>query len=269
MPSQTPKESKAKSVPTGGPPDSKKPDEEEIPKYRPHKAQPTPKLDRLLAFRSINPVYGAYLVEQFALADANERLMALESVLGMPRPMLKHVAPPGPDELPPGPLQMERLDLDLIAMGLVTVDELRPQRDPDVPWDPPPAMTLAAKLRMHAGATYPGMGVVIAHPIWAAGDLLLNFDGNFDKLVKTRDLIKQEGIVFRHLLRLILLCGEFEAVCPDGWEPAAWQAELKQLADQVTESCRGIDPESTDKMIEQAHSADVVEGEVPETPSTS
>ena len=31
---------------------------------------------------------------------------------------------------------------------------------------------------------------------------------------KSRDLVKQEGIVFRHLLRLILLCGEFAQVSP-------------------------------------------------------
>lgn len=230
-------------------------------KYRPHQAVPTAKLERLLAFRSVNPVYGAYLLEQFGLADANERLMALESVLGMPRPMLKQVAPPGPDELPPGPLQTERLDPELVSMGLVTAEELRPQRDPDSPYDPPPAMTLANKLRLYFHATYPGVGDVVAHPIWAAGDLLLNFGGDFDKLVKTRDLIKQEGIVFRHLLRLILLCGEFSAVCPDGMELEVWQSELQDLADQLTASCREVDPESTDKTIEMAHSADIVEGE--------
>ena len=41
--------------------------------------------------------------------------------------------------------------------------------------------------------------------VWAAGELLRDFNGNFNLYVRTRDLVKQEGIVFRHLLRLILL----------------------------------------------------------------
>src|SRR5262249_39832657 len=77
-----------------------------------------------------------------------------------------------------------------------------------------------------------------------------------------RDLIKQEGIVFRHLLRLILLCGEFSQVCPPEITLQQWQADLRGLADQLTASCREVDPTSTDQMIELAHGADVVEGEV-------
>ena len=38
------------------------------------------------------------------IADRNERIQALESVLEMPRPLLRHVRVPCPDKLPPGPL---------------------------------------------------------------------------------------------------------------------------------------------------------------------
>jgi hypothetical protein len=96
--------------------------------------------------------------------------------------------------------------------------------------------------------------------VWAVGELL-RFNGNFNLFVKTRDLVKQEGIVFRHLLRLILLCGEFMQVCPRDTTPEEWQADLKDLADRLTASCREVDPASTDQMIEFAHAADVVEGE--------
>jgi hypothetical protein len=96
--------------------------------------------------------------------------------------------------------------------------------------------------------------------VWAAGELL-RYGGNFNLYVKTRDLIKQEGIVFRHLLRLILLCGEFAQVTPPEADPAEWQAWLRELAEQLTESCRAVDPTSTDQAIELAHAADVVEGE--------
>jgi hypothetical protein len=90
---------------------------------------------------------------------------------------------------------------------------------------------------------------------------LLQFGGNFNKYVQSRDLVKQEGIVFRHLLRLILLLGELAQVCPPDTTADAWQADLRELGEQLTASCRAIDPTSTDEVIELAHAADVVEGE--------
>jgi hypothetical protein len=40
-----------------------------------------------------------------------------------------------------------------------------------------------------------------------------------------------------------------------------WQSDLRELSEQLTASCRAVDPTSTDEMIEKAHAADVVEGE--------
>ena len=40
-----------------------------------------------------------------------------------------------------------------------------------------------------------------------------------------------------------------------------WNFEMRDIANQLTESCRAIDPASTDEAIEKAHAADVVEGE--------
>jgi len=40
----------------------------------------------MLAFRSINPLYGAFLLEHLGVADSLERVQAMESVLGLPRP---------------------------------------------------------------------------------------------------------------------------------------------------------------------------------------
>jgi hypothetical protein len=101
--------------------------------------------------------------------------------------------------------------------------------------------------------------------VWCAGELL-RFGGNFNKFVQSRDLVKQEGIVFRHLLRLILLCGEFALTCPPDAEASAWQAELRDVAEQLTACCRAVDPASTDEVIELAHAADVVEGETGKLP---
>jgi hypothetical protein len=46
-------------------------------------------------------------------------------------------------------------------------------------------------------------------------------------------------------------------------DPNEWQADLRDLRDHLTASCRAIDPTSTDEMIELAHAADLVEGETP------
>ena len=86
--------------------------------------------------------------------------------------------------------------------------------------------------------------------------------GDFDKYVRGRDLTKQEGLIFRHLLRMILLCGEFAQLAPPELDPADWQRELRELAEQLTATCRGVDPESTDKVLESMQQgADVVAGE--------
>ena len=69
--------------------------------------------------------------------------------------------------------------------------------------------------------------------------------------VRGRDLTKQEGILFKHLLRMILLCGEFAQVTPKGVEPDVWQARLTAIADGLTTSCRAVDPQSTDELLEE------------------
>jgi hypothetical protein len=60
---------------------------------------------------------------------------------------------------------------------------------------------------------------------------------------------------------MVLLCGEFEHVTPEGMDPAAWRQEMRDLADLLTASCRSVDPESTDQMLENVSAADVVMGE--------
>jgi len=82
-------------------------------------ATPTPKLDTLLVFRSVHPLFAAFLLDHLGIADRTERLQAFESVLELPRPILKFVRPPWPDELPPGPLAATRLDNELIQRGLI------------------------------------------------------------------------------------------------------------------------------------------------------
>lgn len=242
---------------------SAKPQAEE--RYQARTATPTAKLDQLLVFRSIHPLYGAFLLQHLGIADQNERLQAFESVLEMPRSVLRYVRVPWEEDLPLGPLALTRLDAELVQRGLMIAkapaDEGAEEDDDWSPWreevHPP---TLAEKLRLLFDATYADVHDVTTQSVWSAGELL-RFEGNFNKYVQARDLVKQEGIIFRHLLRLILLLGEFTQVTPDGLDAATWQADLRAIADRLTASCRDIDPTSTDEAMASAHAADVVEGE--------
>src|SRR4030065_515971 len=113
-------------------------------------ARPTENLARLSMFRGINPLYAVFLVNQLGIADRNERVQAMESVL-----------------------------------------EVRRLFDYD----------------------FPGVRDLRTSPVWAAGELL-QFGGDFNQYVTSKSLQKQEGMIFRHALRLILLVNEFVQVCP-------------------------------------------------------
>ncbi|OWK47424.1 DEAD/DEAH box helicase [Fimbriiglobus ruber] len=230
--------------------------------YQPILATPTERLDQLLVFRAVHPLYGAFLIEYLGTASREERIQAFESVLELPRPLLKFVRVPF--ELPPGPLATEKLDPELISRGLIVAKPPKVEGEPEeeeefVPWDERPPV-FAEKLRLLFDAIHPEITDVTTQAVWAAGEVL-NFGGNFNTYITSRELAKQEGLIFRHLLRMILLTQEFEQLTPPGVEPAAWQAELKDIADRLTETCRSVDPMSTEETIKKAHAADVVEGE--------
>jgi superfamily II DNA/RNA helicase len=231
--------------------------------YNPILATPTPLLDKLLVFRAVHPLYGAFLVEKLGPASREERMQAFESVLELPRPLLKFVRVPF--ELPPGPLQTEFLDPELVARGLIVEKPPKGEGEEEedeefVPWDERPPV-FAEKLRLLFDALNPDVTDVTTQAVWAAGEVLA-FGGNFNAFISSKDMAKQEGLVFRHLLRLILLTEEFSQLTPPGVETAAWQAELKDIADKLTETCRQVDPQSTEETIQKAHTrSDVVEGE--------
>ncbi len=241
-------------------------DRDESAPYKPEKATPTDQLDVLLAFRAIHPLYGAFLVEQLADAEIEERIQAFESVLEIARTVVRFVRVP--DDMPPGPLTL-RLDQELVQRGLIpekhmatyVPDEEEDNRfsfDRDEEWVRPPK--LADKLKILFEAENPDVHDVNVLAVWAAGELL-EFGGDFNKLVTAKNLVKQEGIIFRHVLRLILLLGEFMEVTPPGVDPVEWRTQLQEIADRLTESCREVDPQSTEETIEQSQQADFVEGE--------
>ena len=170
--------------------------ERAAPEYRAQRAYPTERMADFFIFRSVNPVYALFLLEQFSLADPIERLQALESVLELPKALIRSVRVPNPEKLPPGPLARNYLDNELVTRGLITAGDLYPPWDPDIPFEERKyAPPLAEKLRILFDATYPGVHGVFVQPVWAAGELL-NFECNFQNYIGSRDLAKQEASCF-------------------------------------------------------------------------
>lgn len=231
--------------------------------YEPRLAHPTGKLQELFAFRAINPVYGSFLLRHLGKADREEWLQIFESVLEVPGSMVRMMRVPPPDALPPGPLARDYLDNEIIARGLLPASDLYPDRDDDqVREERKFAPTVAEKMLLLFRHEFPHVSDIPIRAVRSAADLIA-FNGDFNGYVTGRGLAKQEGILFRHFLRLILLCGEFRDVVPDGRDPEEWQSELLEVERLLTDACRGIDPQSTDYVLEHAHDGDIVEADKP------
>ncbi len=245
--------------------------------YEPEFAHPTPALDRLLVFRSVNPLYGAYLVSQLGIADPAERIQAWESVLELPGTIARYVRVPPHEELPPGPLATQRLDGELLRLGLATQEQITgPSKEEQEErrnrsfYEEPPTriLHLAEKLRMMFDYEFPGVHDLYTNDVWAAGEVL-QFD-NFNSYITSKGLQKQEGMIFRHLLRLLLLLAEFQQLAPAEVELDQWKAELQEVSDRIAHCCRAVDPTSTDIALDQAkHVAEVDEGEPAHNPPPS
>jgi len=250
-------------------PEVRSPKSEARDEYKPELAYATEKLSDLLKFRGVNPIYGLFLIEHLGLANREERIQALESVLELPTSIGPQVRVPKPDELPPGPLATQRLDPLLLQLGLATEEEIsweanQVQREEQrgkinvYEEDRVFVLTLAEKLRRLFDHEDPDVQVR-TNAVWAAGEVLA-FNGDFNKYVTSKSLQKQEGVIFRHLLRLILLIEEFipfASHCAGGTPPdttqEAWQGDLRDIATQLTECCRNVDPTCTDEVLQAAH----------------
>jgi superfamily II DNA/RNA helicase len=224
----------------------------QLERYEPVTATPTPKLKELMIFKAVHPLYGLFLMDYLGSAEQNEVIQILESLLEMPGTVARSVRVPWPDVLPPGTLATQTVDPAILTAGLATQEDLYPQADQS---DIPPELRkypvpLAQKMRMLFENSIDHAGGLFVTPVWAAGDLLAH-GGDFDKYVRSRDLVKQEGILFKHLLRMILLCGEFSQLTPVNAVAEDWRAGLKGIADVLTGACRAVDPQCTDEMLEE------------------
>jgi len=236
----------------------------EVEKYRPEIARPTERLDRLVYLRSINPLFGVYLADQLAIADPQERIAALESVLEVPGTVARYTRMPSIDDMPPGTLATSRLDPQLLQLGLATAEELGAKSDEEeeeqvvdrgfgrVMFQEPRVwpLTIGEKILRMFRHEFPRVHNVDVRPVWIVGELL-EFGGDFNKYVTSRKLQKEEGILFRHCLRMILLLDEMANIPPIESTVETWENPLDELAERLTETCRSVDPQSTDEILVQ------------------
>ncbi|MEO0514028.1 MAG: DEAD/DEAH box helicase [Planctomycetota bacterium] len=222
------------------------------PAYAPLTATKTDRLDLLLRFRAVPPLYGVFILDYLGQAEPHERIQIFESLLEMPGSVARSVRVPWPQDLPPGQMTLDMLDPELLQSGLFTHEEMYPPppHEQDRPFGELPQfpVTLGEKLYALFQNNVSNPGHFRVNPVWAAGDLL-EFNGDFNKFITVRELQTQEGMIFRHVLRLILLCDEFSAVTPPGVTELAWQSDLHEISEILTASCRAVDPQSTDQIL--------------------
>jgi superfamily II DNA/RNA helicase len=240
----------------------------ELTHYLPQTARPTERAEWLLRLRSVNPLYGVYVANYLTSADLTERIQALESVLELPANIARLVSVPPPDVLPPGPLATSRLHGRLLELGLATAAELTGSyaaAEEEVDFEalaagregrrrifdepPPRPLNLSDKLRRLFDYDFPRVHDVYSRGIWVVGELL-EFDGQFNKYILARGFQKQEGILFRHVLRFILLCDEFASIPPSESSVENWEDTFDDLIERLSAACRAVDPQSTDEVLE-------------------
>src|SRR5262249_32313058 len=133
-----------------------------------------------------------------------------ESTLEVPGPVRKRLRVPL-KLLGSGALASSKLATELIQRGLMVAPVEEEEEDNEDDWEKRPP-TLAAQLRPYFHHCYRESPDARSPPLGCVGELI-EFGGNFNKCVTTLDLTKQEGIIFRHVQRMIMLCGEFERAC--------------------------------------------------------
>lgn len=201
----------------------------------------------LLDFRSIDPPYGVFLSKILSRSDVIEKTAALESVLEVP---WKVIRASGDHEHGKGPLQRDVLEPLMIAMGIrledeKTADGEKPESildaysdefDPDA--ERPPKF--ADMLKIAYEKDLPFADAPIVQHKWVAGGLF-DAQDDFWRFIKSRGMQKNEGLVFRHLLRLVLLSQEFLRRTED--------PDYEEIVVRATNACRSVDPAYTDRFL--------------------
>ena len=213
-----------------------------------------PSIEELLGFRSINPLFGAWLAKQLVPASDAEKLVVLESLLELPWRVVKRTDLPVDYE--PGPLETEVMVPLMISMGVVVAqvdkaaDAEEPETDPrdrsfwEEEQEKPP--TFPEMLQVAFDSELPSPEQVPVQLKWIAGGIAEG-GGDFARFIAARDLGKNEGIVLRHLLRLVLLAGEFAERTED--------PVYREIARLAMEASRTADPVHTERFLDGAEQA--------------
>lgn len=211
------------------------------------------RIEELLAFRSIHPLYGAFLSEVLVRSSYDEKVLALESVLPVAWRVARACEPP--PEREPGPLQRDELEPLMISMGVViarkepTEEERERARfdvwadgdDEDARDERPP--TFPEMLGIAFDASLPAPEEVEIQTKWIAGGLHEARD-DFYGFVGARQLAKNEGLVLRHVLRVVLLADEFAARTGD--------PDYALIAERATRAARAVDARYTERFLDSA-----------------
>jgi superfamily II DNA/RNA helicase len=227
----------------------------EVEDYRPITAKPTDRLNQLVHVKSVNPLLGVYVSNLLAFADPLERVAVLESLLEVPGTVARYARVPGADELPPGTLTTTHLDPTLLQLGLASPEELGQKKEEDENdrrgiFDEPKVwpLTIGEKVLRLFRHEFPRVDNVQVQPVWIVGRLM-EFDFNFNNYITTATLQKEEGLIFRHCLRMILLLDEMANIPPSESTVETWEDWMDDLADRLTDMCRKVDPQSTDEIL--------------------
>ena len=200
----------------------------------------------LLDFRSIDPLYGVFLSRQLVRASFQEKVQALESVLPIPPAIERKVELADAE---PGPLRVH-LESVLLQMGLVVIGEegelkaVSRQTEDYYEEDESPRrrpLTLSEMLNMLFEAKLQTPEELFIQPKWAAGGVF-DLEGDFHKYIRSRDLVKSEGLILRHLLRLTILAGEF-LTRSDG------DPDYERIGALATEVCQRVDKRYTERFL--------------------
>ena len=97
----------------------------------------------------------------------------------------------------------------------------------------------------------PGIDDVKIKPVWVIGRLR-EFGWNFNNYITSYKLQKQEGMIFRHLLRAILLFEEIADVGPRECDYHDWSDFWYGLADEMIECCKTIDSAGTEEVLAES-----------------
>lgn len=209
-------------------------------------------INKLLNFRSIDPLFGAYLAEQLVQSNDLEKQLVLEAMLETPPGIWRHMHL-RPGDLEPGPLQTNVMEPLMIQMGIKLAggvgNETEDENDSDYddprddPWwdgesfERPP--TLPDMLRIAFEAKLKAPELVYVQAKYMTADLFDDCD--FYRFIRSRNLVKQEGLILRMLLRLVTLSEEFMTLTED---PA-----YRAIGEKATKCAMAVDPHYTDHFL--------------------